>query len=93
MNYYYTSYKPSVNKPSMTIGLHIFEHERNSIKNVIQLRIMNYEACDDARPISLLNIRGISEIRVRLLSLRMGNSCSVVFGFEHRLHEFDELLL
>ena len=41
---YYTSYKPSVNNPSMTIGLHIFEHERNSIKNVIQLRIMNYEA-------------------------------------------------
>ena len=31
---------------------------------------MNYEACDGARLISLLNIRGISEIRVRLLSPR-----------------------
>lgn len=29
---------------------------------------MNYEACDDARLISLLNIRVICEIRVRLLS-------------------------
>ena len=42
---YYTSYKPSANNPSMTIGLHIFEHKRNSIKNVgnYELRILNYE--------------------------------------------------
>lgn len=31
---------------------------------------MNYEACDGARLISLLNILGISEIRVRFLSPR-----------------------
>ena len=31
---------------------------------------MNYEACDGARLISLLNIRGICEIRVRFLSPR-----------------------
>ena len=35
---------------------------------------MNYEACNGARLISLLNIRGICEIRVHFLSPRMGNS-------------------
>lgn len=42
-------------------GLHGFD-KRNSI--------MNFEASDGARLISLLNIRVICEIRVRLLSPR-----------------------
>ena len=42
-------------------GLHEFD-KRNSI--------MNFEASDGARLISLLNIRVICEIRVRLLSPR-----------------------
>ena len=50
---------------------------------------MNFEVCDGARLISLLNIRVICEIRVRLLSPRKRIIDSVMRRNQLRIENFE----